>query len=458
MTTPDTLRGAADLSGRRRQAPGDRNSRSRLVLLGGLVALGPLSTDAYVSGLPAISSDLRASTSLVQLTITTSLLGLALGQLVVGPLSDALGRRRPLLAGLAVYATASVAAMLAPSVGLLIAARAVQGLGGAAALVIAYAIVRDTYEGTAAARAFSVLLLVTGIAPVAAPVMGAQLLHAAGWRSIFLALSVVSLALLIWAALAVTDPSPAQPRQAGGLHDTTALYRRLLKDRALVGFSAVNALIFGAMFAYIAGSPFVLEQLYGLSPRTYSAVFGINALGLVVAAQVSGHLVRRVSPHRMVAVGVAAAVAAGMALPVVTGLGLGLWPLLAALFVVVSSVGLVAPNAAALALDDQAANAGAAAAVLGSSQFLLGGLAAPIIGLFSDHSATPLGAIMAILTVAAAVALARGATTRRSDDNITAFTPQLGRGRERRKLPAATAGSTANYTSIPTKNHAQKGA
>lgn len=404
MTRTDTAQRAADRTGRRRP-PGNRNSRSRLALLGGLVALGPLSTDAYVSGLPAISSDLRASASMVQLTVTTSLLGLALGQLVVGPLSDALGRRRPLLAGLAVYAIASVAAVLAPSMGLLIAARGVQGLGGAAALVIAYAIVRDMYEGTAAARAFSVLLLVTGVAPVAAPLVGAQLLHAAGWRSIFLALAVVSLALLVCAARAVTDRVPTRRRQAGGPHATAALYGRLLNDRALVGYSAVNALIFGAMFAYIAGSPFVLEQLYGLSPRAYSAVFGINALGLVVAAQISGRLVRRVSPRRIVTVGVAAAVVAGVALPVLTGLGLGLWPLLAGLFVAVSSVGLVAPNAAALALEAQASDAGTASALLGSSQFLLGGLAAPVIGLFADHSAMPLAAIMAIMTVAAALAL-----------------------------------------------------
>jgi len=405
VTTAEIATSTGEASARR-QRFASRRSGSPLALLGGLVALGPLSTDAYVAGLPNIGTDLHTSVSMVQLTITTSLVGLAIGQLVAGPLSDTLGRRRPLLTGLAVYAAASVAAAVAPSAGLLIAARGVQGLGGAAALVIAYAIVRDLYTGTAAARAFSVLLLITGVAPVAAPLLGAQLLHVAGWRSIFLALAIVSVVLLICVAVGLADTLPVKNRQAGGLHKTAAIYRRLFTNRALVGYSAVNALVFAAMFAYISGSPFVLEQLFGLSPRAYSAVFGINALGLVVAAQITGRLVDHVSPRRLLAVGVAGALIAGVALLAVTSLGLGLWPLLAGLFVVVSSVGLVAPNAAALALDDQASDAGAASALLGFSQFLLGGLSAPLIGLFAAHTAMPMVAIMAVFTITAAFVLA----------------------------------------------------
>ncbi|WNV88041.1 multidrug effflux MFS transporter [Umezawaea sp. Da 62-37] len=372
-----------------------------LLVLGALVALGPLSTDAYVPGLPRLAEDLGGSASAAQLTVTTCLIGLAVGQLVAGPMSDVLGRRRPLLLGLAVYTAAGFLCAAAPNIGILVACRGVQGVGGAFALVIAYACVRDRYTGQAAARYFSLLLLVTGLAPVLAPLAGAQILRFSDWRGVFVALAVLSGVVLVACAVALPESLPPQRRSSGGLRATGAVYGRLLGDRRLVGYALANAFVFAAMFAYIAGSPFVLQDVHGLSPQQYSLVFAVNATGLVVAAQASGRLVRHVDPRTLLAAGVFGSAAGGIALLAVVATGAGLWPMLAAFFVVVTSVGLVLPNAPALALEDHGSHAGAAAALLGCTQFLFGGLAAPLVG----HGALTMAAVMAALGVAAAIVL-----------------------------------------------------
>ena len=372
-----------------------------LVALGAVVALGPLSTDAYVPGLPQLAADLNSSAARTQLTVTTCLIGLAVGQLVAGPLSDAVGRRRPLLLGLGVYLGASVGCALAPSVEVLVAFRGVQGLGGAFGLVVAYACVRDRFAGPPAARYFSRLLLVTGLAPVLAPLAGAQLLAVAGWRSVFLALAVLSAVALVLCWVVLDESLPASRRRPDGPRDVGGVYVRLLRDRRFVGYTLANAFTFAAMFAYISGSPFVLQTLHGLSPQLYSVVFAVNAVGLVTAAQVSGRLVGRVRPVTLLGVGATATAGGGLAVLLVVLTGAGLWPLLTGLFVVVASVGLVLPNATALALEPYGAHAGAASALLGVGQFLLGGLAAPLVGILGSHSPAPLGVMMAALGVAA---------------------------------------------------------
>ena len=380
-------------------------SASILLILGALVALGPLSTDAYVPGLPRLANDLGSSPSLAQLTVTTCLIGLALGQLVAGPMSDALGRRRPLLFGLAVYLTAGFMCAIAPNILTLVLSRGLQGIGGAFGLVIAYACVRDRYSGQSAARYFSLLLLVTGLAPIVSPLAGAQILGLSSWRGVFVALAVLSAAVIVACIVGLPETLPPSRRQSGGPRATGSVYVRLLRDRPLMGYVLTNAFVFAAMFAYISGSPFVLEDIHGLSPQQYSIVFAVNALGLVAAAQVSGRLVRHVNARLLLAGGVIGSAAGGVALLILVTLGAGLWPLLAAFFTVVTSVGLVLPNAAALALEEHGSHAGAAAALLGCAQFLFGGLAAPLVGLYGSHSAIPMAAVMAGLGVAAFVTL-----------------------------------------------------
>lgn len=384
------------------RAPAQSNSVMTLLLLAGLVALGPLSTDAYVPGLPELADDLSASPALAQATVTTCLIGLALGQLFAGPLSDAWGRRRPLLIGLVLYVAGGVFCAVSSSVAQLLSARLLQGLGGSFALVVAYACVRDRYDGHAAARYFSLLLLVTGLAPMIAPLAGAQIQIAFGWRGVFSALALLSAALLVAVAWRLDESLPPARRTVNGFHRMHVTYALLVRDGRFVGFALANAFVFGAMFAYIAGSPFVLEELHGLTPQQYSVVFATNALGLVAAAQVSGRLVTWVSPSRLVIVGVGVSLVGGLAMVLATVAEFGLWPLLVAMFAVVASVGLVMPNAAALALDKHGDRAGAAAAILGFGQFAVGGLAAPVAGLHGSSGLT-MSLVVAGLGIAAAV-------------------------------------------------------
>jgi DHA1 family bicyclomycin/chloramphenicol resistance-like MFS transporter len=364
------------------------------LLLGGLSSVGPLSLDMYLPGLPQLSGDLDASASAAQLTLTACLAGLALGQLLAGPLSDRLGRRRPVLVGAALFAAASLACALAPSVEVLVGLRFLQGLGGAAGIVVGRAIVRDLYEGDAAARLFSSLMLVGGIAPILAPVVGGLLLAVTDWRGVFVALSIVAAALLAAAALRLPESLATRSGRGGGT-------RSVLRDRRFVAYALCSGLMMGAMFAYIAGSPFVLQTIYGLSPQLYAIVFAVNGLGILVASYVSRRLIGRATPAQLLTAGVALGAAGAALLVAALAADAPVLVVLVALTLVVSSVGLVNPNATALALADHPSDAGAASALLGTSQFLIGAAAAPLVGLAGAADAMPMA-----LTIAAAVTLA----------------------------------------------------
>ncbi|HEY1370211.1 MAG TPA: Bcr/CflA family efflux MFS transporter, partial [Gaiellaceae bacterium] len=287
----------------------------------------------------------------------------------------------------------------APTVWALIVLRIVQGLAGAAGIVIARAVVRDLHSGTAAARFFALLMLVQGVAPILAPILGAQLLHLTSWRGVFVALAgfgaVVSVSVAVW----LPETLPPARRHAAGLRATLAVFRGLAADRAFVAYTLSCGLPFAAMFAYIAGSPFVLQDIYGLSPQTYSLVFGANALGIVCASQVSGHLVERTGPARLLAAGLAACAAGGVGLLVAVLLDAGLAGVLPSLFLTVSSIGLVLPNATALALADHPRTAGSASALIGLVQFVVGAAAAPLVGIGGATTAVPMAVVIAALGV-----------------------------------------------------------
>jgi DHA1 family bicyclomycin/chloramphenicol resistance-like MFS transporter len=375
-----------------------RLEKARLfLLLGGLTAFGPLSIDMYLPALPAIGKDLAASESVIQLTLTACLIGLALGQVVAGPLSDTLGRRRPLLVGVAGYVIASLLCALAPSAGILVALRLVQGLAGAAGIVIARAIVRDLYSGSAAARYFSRLILVMGLAPILAPVVGGQLLRVTSWHGIFLALAGITALLWLGAARALPETLPIERRSSGSLRDTGRRFTVLATDRRFVGFAVSAGLAFGAMFAYIAGSPFVLQGIYGVSPQTFSLIFGLNAIGFVVASQINGSLVARIEPLRLLRVGLIGTAVAGIALLAVILTGrLGLGAALLPLFFLVSSIGFVVPNATALALSLHPEAAGTGSALLGVIQSGIAAFGAPLVGLAGVTTAVPMATVIAV--------------------------------------------------------------
>ncbi|MFJ6216791.1 multidrug effflux MFS transporter [Streptomyces sp. NPDC092296] len=372
-----------------------------VVILGALTALGPLSNDTYLPGLPDLTHDLHATASAGQLSLTACLLGLGFGQLFAGPVSDALGRRRPLVFGLGVYTAAALLCAIAPNIWLLVALRAIQGLGGAVGIVTAAAIVRDRHEGAAAAKYFSLLMLITGLAPVLAPVAGGQLLRFTSWHGIFTLLGIIGALMLVVVAVGLPETLPAERRHSGGLKATGPVFRTLLSDRLFVGYTVAGGLAFAAMFAYIAGSPFVLQDIHGMSPQGFSAVFAVNAGGLVVAAQVCGRIVHRTGPRPLLALGLSGSAVGGVGLLVTVLAGGGLVPLLVALFIVVSSVGLVMPTSTALALQDHGSSAGSAAALLGLSQHVFGAAVVPLVGLAGEGTAVPMGIVIAALGVSA---------------------------------------------------------
>ncbi|MFG1762791.1 multidrug effflux MFS transporter [Micromonospora parva] len=370
--------------------------RVQLVLvLGALIAIGPLTIDMYLPALPAITAGLQTTETAVQLTLTGTLAGLALGQLLIGPLSDVVGRRKPLLAGLAAHIVASVLCVFAPNIAVLGTLRVLQGLGVAAATVVATAVVRDLFSGTSFARIFSRLMLVMGLAPILAPTLGSGLLRWTDWRGIFAALAVLGVLLIVVAALRLQETLPVERRRHGGVVATLRDYRALLNDRAFVGLVLVAGLAMAALFAYVSGSSFVLQREYGLDEQEFGLAFGAGAVGLIAATQFNVRLLRRYTPQQILVSALIAGTAAGLLLILfaATGFG-GLGALLAALWLVLAAAGLALPNAPALAMSRHSEAAGTAAALLGAVQFGIGALSAPLAGLFGTGS-VPMAVVIA---------------------------------------------------------------
>ena len=372
-----------------------------MLILGGLSAFGPLSMDMYLPGLPTLTRDLGASASTGQLTLTGCMLGIAAGQLFTGPLSDTLGRRRPLLAGLVGYIAASLACAAAPSILTLIVLRFIQGTLGGAGVVIARAVVRDLFAGRAAARMFAMLMAVMGVAPVFAPLIGGQVLTITSWRGIFVVLAAIGVPLLLATLLWLPETLPPSGRHGGGMNSTLQTFGRLLRDRSFIVPAASFSLACAVLFAYLAGSSFVLEDVYGVSPQTFSLVFAVNSAGLVTMSQVGARLVGRVGPDVLLRYGLFGVAAGSLGAFVVTVVHAGLAPLLLALFVTVSFDGFVFPNATAVSLDGQQGALGSASALLGMGQFGVGALIAPLVGLAGSHNAVPMGVLIGACGVAA---------------------------------------------------------
>ncbi|MHA6798228.1 multidrug effflux MFS transporter [Bounagaea algeriensis] len=374
------------------------------LILGGLTAFGPLSIDMYLPALPSLTTELQATDAQGQLTLTTVLIGLALGQLLAGSISDAVGRRTPLLIGLTIYIAASVLCALSGSVYALAFLRFLQGLGAAAGMVIARAAVRDLYGGVEAARFFSSLMLVTGLAPILAPVIGGQVLAHTTWRGVFVVLTTLGVLLFAVAATLLPETKPPEWRQPAHFGSTFRTIGSLLRRGSFFGNALTGGLGMAAMFAYVSGSSYVLQDIYGMSPQTYSLVFGMNAVGLVLAGQVNARLVGRIANEKqLLLAALVASSIAGAALVCATLLGAGLNVLLAALFVMIASLGFVMPNTTMLALGEHREVSGTASALLGVCQFLVGALAAPLVGLGGTDTAVPMVTVMFAVVLGATV-------------------------------------------------------
>ncbi|WP_329555292.1 multidrug effflux MFS transporter [Streptomyces sp. NBC_00696] len=396
-----------------------------VLVLGGLTATPPLAMDMYLPSLPEVTRSLHAPAATVQLTLTACLVGMALGQLAVGPMSDKWGRRRPLLTGLAIYIVATALCAIAPNVESLIAFRLAQGLAGAAGIVIARAVVRDLYDGVAMARFFSTLMLVSGVAPIVAPLVGGQILRVTDWRGVFVVLTAVGILLtaLVWRRLPETL-APAD-RHAGGTAEALRSMRALLTDLPFTGYMLTGGFAFAALFAYISASPFVIQEIYGASPQTFSLLFGVNSVGLVVVGQINGKLlVGRVSMDKVLAAGLAVVVLASTALLLMaTGAfgEVGLIPVATALFVLMSAMGVTMPNAQTLALMRTRHSAGSASALLGTSSFLIGAVASPLVGIAGEHTAVPMAVVQLVaglVAVACFVGMCRPWNTRTTAEGV----------------------------------------
>ena len=369
-----------------------------------LTVFGPISMDLYLPVLPALTDDLGAATSAAQFTLTACLVGLAVGQLIAGPLSDRFGRRVPLLAGITAYVAASALCAVSPSIETLVVARLVQGLAGAVGIVIAQAAGRDVYEGGALIRFYGRLTVIGGLAAIVGPVIGGQLANITDWRGLFGFLAVVGAVLLVAAAALFGETLPAEQRVSGGLGQTRRDFRTLLSDRLFVGAVLICGLTHAALFAYLSGATYILQGTYGLSPQGYSITFGANSLGFMVFGWLGGRAAERWSERGTLVIGIVLSAGASLGL-LATGLfDLALPFVLVSLFVLASGTAMAAPSTTSLALADYPELAGTASSVLGMARFGFGGIAAPLVGLGGAEAVLPLGIVTMTSVLLAAVA------------------------------------------------------
>jgi DHA1 family bicyclomycin/chloramphenicol resistance-like MFS transporter len=384
--------------------PRGRDGTVLVALLAFMTAVGPLSLDMYLPAFPEIADGFGVSPAQVQLSLTTCLIGLAVGQLVFGPLSDRWGRRRPVIIGLAAYAAFSLLCAFAPSAPALAGLRLVQGVAGGVGVVIARAVVRDLYSGVAAAKYFSRLALIFGIAPIAAPSLGSAVLLMTSWRGVFVALGVIGVLLTLLVVWKLPETLPAGRRSTGGLADTWATARTLAADRVYLGYALAQGFAFAGLFAYISGSSFVLQAGYGVPGPIFSLLFGINAAGLIALSQVNRWLLDHRPPRTLLIGTLVAGVAAASGLLAATLLGL-LGGVVVTLFVFLSTVGMVMPNATALALDRHPRRAGTAAALMGGIQSVIGAIAAPLVGIGEPGHGVPMAVVVLCFACAALLAV-----------------------------------------------------
>ena len=369
-----------------------------------LTVFGPISMDLYLPALPALTAELGAATSVAQLTVTACLIGLAAGQLIAGPLSDRFGRRRILLVGIVAYIATSVLCAVSPTIDLLIAARFVQGLAGGVGIVIAQAAGRDIYTGGALIRFYGRLTVVGGFAAIVGPLLGGILNTVTDWRGLFVFLAAIGAGILIVTLLVFRETLPVDHRTRGGLAHTLHDFRTLLSDRVFLGAVLNQGFLYAALFAYLAGSTFVLQDIYGLSPLGYAMAFGLNSAGFMTFGYLAGRAAEKWSIGGTLAVGIVVA-GLGAAGLLVSGLSvMPLWVVIVSLFLLASGVAISSPPATTLALVEYPQIAGTASSLLGMVRFGFGGIAAPLVGIAGALSILPLGIVTTVAVLLAAAA------------------------------------------------------
>ncbi|WP_117149139.1 MULTISPECIES: Bcr/CflA family multidrug efflux MFS transporter [Paraliobacillus] len=363
------------------------------LLLGSLSLLGPFTIDTYLPSFPTIVGDLNTTASLVQLSLTTCLLGLGAGQLIIGPMSDVIGRRKPLLIFLSLYLLASLVCSVAPNIYALLASRFVQGFAAAGGLVISRAIVRDLYSGRELTKFFATLMLVGNLGPIIAPIAGGAILAFANWKVVFLFLAFVSLILIVVVSFKLEETLPAEKRIPSNFRNVVGNFGTLLKDSEFTGYAFAQGFTMAGIFAYVSGISFVYQNIYGVSPQVFSLLFGVNGLGLIVGTQIVGR-VSVISERAFLKIGLAISNSAAVLLLIALLLKAPLIAVAIPIFFFVTSISIIATSAFSLAMETKGHMAGSASALLGVLPFLLGSLTAPLVGIAGENSAIPMGVVI----------------------------------------------------------------
>lgn len=392
-----------------------------IILLGALTSLIPFTIDMYLPAFPILANVFDTSASSVQLSLTATLLGLAIGQLFAGALSDMHGRRKPLIISLAIYVIASAACIFAPNIFIFVLLRFAQGFAASAGLVISRAIVRDVSSGAELTRLFALLMVVNNLVPLLAPSVGSGVLLFSDWKGIFLALSLLGLILLLISAFRLPESLPVEKRIPSNLLSTFSSFSTILKNRQFTGYALAQGFLIGGVFAYVSGTPFIYQNIYGVSPQVFSLLFGMNGIGLIIGSYAVGRFAHRISEKQFLERALYAAVAAGAVLLAVVSFNGPLWAVVIPIFFFVTSIGVVGTASFTLAMESQSKAAGSASALLGLLPFILGAATAPLVGIAGEETAVPMGLTiftMCLIALLAYLFLAKNADQQQVNERL----------------------------------------
>ncbi|WP_416435082.1 multidrug effflux MFS transporter [Priestia megaterium] len=363
-------------------------------LLGSLALLGPFTIDTYLPSFPTIVKEFDTTASLVQISLTTCLLGLGLGQLIIGPMSDVQGRRKPLLIFLILYLITSITCAFSPNIYFFIASRFIQGFSAAGALVISRAVVRDIYSGRELTKFFALLMLINNLGPIAAPITGSSILAFTDWTGVFIVLACIGMVLFLTASWKLEETLPKEKRMPNNFSQILKNFSSLLKNRQFMGYVLTQGFIIAGIFAYVSGTPFVYQNIYGVSPQVFSLLFGMNGIALIVGNQLVSRYTDVISEKKFLKIGLFVSNLSAAILLITLILKASLIAVIAPIFFLVSSLAVISTTSFSLAMETQGHIAGSASALLGLLPFILGSLAAPIVGIAGEHTAVPMGLVI----------------------------------------------------------------
>ncbi|WP_175073117.1 multidrug effflux MFS transporter [Terribacillus sp. AE2B 122] len=373
------------------------------LLLAVFSALGPFTVDMYLSSLPEMMNDFNTTASLIQASLTASLLGLGLGQLVAGPLSDVHGRRKPLLISMLLYFLVSIVCAFAPNIGMFIVLRFFQGFVASAGLVISRAIVRDRYSGVEMVKFMALLTMISNVAPLISPTAGSAVTTFTSWIGVFIFLGILGLILTGIATWGIKESLHAEQRVPSNFKELLRNYSSLIRDRSFMGYALVNGILFSGVFAYVSGTPFIYQNMYDISPQLFSVLFALNGLGIILGSQLVKWLSEKMDEHRIFRIGLLIAFITTALILIIVLIHGSFITLFLAIFLFAVAIGIIAPVSFTLAMESQGHIAGSAAAVLGSLQFALGAITSPLVGIAGEDSAVPFGITIFMTSILAVI-------------------------------------------------------